>query len=507
MDPSKRSELERLFSASADEGASLEQIEELEALLIDQPELQDHFLKMVAVHVLLDSEVRKNDQKEAIQPNSVSQESDTCCGLPPNQEPVPSSVVVGSRQRESRRAVWQAMAVAASLAFVFWCGRMTGDHDSTVANTQVPISIQDHRVQQGGLAIQNSDSLRLLGELTRDTGVTSVLLPHRNLASQSQITLCSGRAWYERPSRKKEQGYLVSLRPGERLDAYIDTDAMGRNSLSIAEIDASGYLTGKTMQFNNLPSGVTKVQTARAGAVGELSEYNDTPYTKYYLFAGSHMLYDDEEQEFWRQSIFEVQLDRNGLLVLGWDDSGYFGLVKEDGEESPPDRDYNDIRAMLRISAPDYQGEGITYYPGGFEPKEYLEGETEGFAFELGSQEQAVLAVYSDAKWQNAMRVIDTDTGQVIWSDDGPPATDGVRSDRDRGVYLIENGTDSPHHYLIQGRHRPGNKGPDAPWVFNEMRVLAKDNKVAVVGFNDSQTTGALDQWDDIRVFIRKFKD
>ncbi|QDU57242.1 hypothetical protein [Aeoliella mucimassa] len=506
MDPTKRSELERLFSASADDGATRDQIEAMEELLLDQPEMQDHFLKLVAVHVLLDAEIRKTD---ATSP-SLDGDDNAANGCPipmPNEATAEEAAVQPAPRKVNRRALWQASALAASLFLMFWVGRVSNDGRTLDSEHHDLISIQDSRVRTDGLAILNNDSLELLGELTRDTGVTSVLLPHQSSSSQSQVTLCNGSAWYERPARKREQGYLVALKPGEHLSACIDTDAMGRNSLAVAEIDSSGYLTGKTMQFNNLPSGVSTVQQARAGAVGELSEINASAYTKYYLFAGSHMLYDDNEQEIWRQSDFEVQLDQDGLLVLGWDDSGYSGLIQAKEFEAPPDRDYNDIRAMLRISSPIKHGQGLVFSPPAITPEQLAPEESKGYTFQVDPHQQVIMAVYSDAMWQNSMRVIDTHTGRIIWSDDGPPEIHGVRQERNRGIYLITNSTDETEHYLIQGRHRPGGSGPDAAWVHNKFRVLAKDNKTAVVGFDDPQKSGPLDSWDDVRVFLRKFAE
>src|SRR5690606_31949567 len=46
-------ELERLLSELADEGATQQRVERIENLLLDNPELQDHYWSWMDVHVVL----------------------------------------------------------------------------------------------------------------------------------------------------------------------------------------------------------------------------------------------------------------------------------------------------------------------------------------------------------------------------------------------------------------------------------------------------------------------
>lgn len=502
MDASKQKELERVFAASADSGPTAEQVAELERLLRDDPELQEHYAKLVGVHVLLDSEIRLSERTPQLLPGGA--EPATC-------ESVATHIGADLQRRSTAWLTPSVLAtLAAALVAAFWLGRATTDAPPIAARPP-RATPADSPLREEGLVISNDESLARLGYLTRDAGITSVLLPRCSGSADQKISLCSGAAWYDRPARKRERGYLVSLRPGERMDVYFDTDAMGRNALAVAELDAAGRLTGRTLQFNNLPSGVNKVRQSRAGMVGEFSEWNDSPYSRHYLFTGSHMLYEGIDEEIWRQSDFEVSLDHDGLMVLGWDDSGYSGMLREGEHDSPPDRDYNDIRAMIQFSSADSSGrpieEAVAYFPIPEPGDRRADPDARGYIIDVRPGERVLMAASSDATWQNSLQIIEADTGRVVWSHDGSTPAAGERQERNRGTYVITNHTDRARRYLIHGRHRRPSRGADAAWIDTDFEVLASDDHSAVIGFNDTSGSLPADDWDDLRVVARWFND
>ncbi|TWT74525.1 hypothetical protein Pla123a_33480 [Posidoniimonas polymericola] len=504
MDLSKQKELERVFSSCADDGPTPEQAAKLERLLRDDPDLQEHYAKLVGVHVLLDAEVRLSGRRAQLPLDGAA---------PATCELVATHI---NADLGRTRSPWFTPSVlatlAAALVAAFWLGRSTNDTGPPAAQSRpARTAAAEDLLREDGLVISNDESLARLGYLLRDAGITSVRLPRCGGSADQQFTLCSGAAWYDRPARKKERGYLVSLRPGERMDVYFDTDAMGRNSLAIAEFDASGKLTGRTLQFNNLPSGVSKVRQSRAGMVGEFSEWNDSPYSRHYLFTGSHMLYDGLEEEVWRQSDFEVSLDHDGLMVLGWDDSGYSGMLREGEHDSPPDRDYNDIRAMIKFTSADSGVHGteqsVSYYPLP-EPSDIRANpDARGYIIDVRPGERVLLAASSDARWQNSLQIIEADSGRVVWRHDGSAPVQGARQQRNRGAYVITNHSDRARRYFIYGRHRRPSEDSDDAWIDTDFEVLASDDRSAVVGFNDTSGSLPADDWDDLRVVARWFGD
>ena len=57
MNESEHLEIDRLLSQIADEGASREVVEQLAALLIDRPELQEHYAQAMRLHMMLTHEM------------------------------------------------------------------------------------------------------------------------------------------------------------------------------------------------------------------------------------------------------------------------------------------------------------------------------------------------------------------------------------------------------------------------------------------------------------------
>lgn len=506
-------ELEDLVAAIADGGASEERVAALQQLLLDDPQLQDHYASLVGLHMLLHSQLKVSADDEQVLPmvgESAARQTDSKRPGASLSQHIDRNVT----SFHPSRYRWATVAtLAACLTVAFWLGRVSQQGEHHTVNPPSQLIAKGPRVRQKGheLLVDNTESLQIVGNLTRDAGLTSLLLPRCSCAAPNELTLCSGNAWYERPARKTERGYLLELGPGEHMDVYFDTDAMGRNTVAIVELSNSGLVIGNAMQFNNLPSGISKAQLSRAGSVGEFSEHNNTPVAKYFLFTGSHMLYDGAAGEVWRQSDFRVQLDKEDLLVLGWDDSGYSGYIRSGKHDSPADSDFNDIRAMIRLERSDDQfdepTEPLVYHPAPEEPADHVAEAPDGHIIEVGPGEKLVLAAYSDAVWQNSVRIIELSTKRILWSHDGEPPREGIRQTRNRGVFLISNNGSSVEQYLIEGRHHRGS-GPDTDeWIANDHQVLTSDGKSMVIGFNDSKAVRPVEDWDDLRIFARWFRD
>ena len=265
-------------------------------------------------------------------------------------------------------------------------------------------------VEGEGFTVVDFRTMKVLSRLTRTSLLTSMLLPHCHSSETDEITLCSGVAWMERSPGNKERGCLVALPPGTMLDLYVDTDAEDQDALAVVEMDPLGHMTGGKISFSNVREGTDDTTKRRAGCIGNYSVFNDSSFTKYFLFAGSHVLPKQAVDESWYQSDYQVQYESDDLLVIGWDDSGYSDVPKPTYGDFTPDRDFNDIRAILRFSRPGEsrpKSTGVEYIPQPQRSGTILDESDKGYIFDVKPGEQAVILVGASASLPNSTYVIE----------------------------------------------------------------------------------------------------
>lgn len=523
MSEADKLQIDRILSAIADEGASQERMQRLEALLRDRPDLQAYYARVMAMHTVLAYEFSLSDQPfgPVLGPHGPAggPESRAAAQACENLSTrIQRDLRAGVVRRAQRWGLALALGCAACLAIAFagyslW--HSSGGRAATAAVRKERLWSPSRPVAKhdGGVVVRDQRSLELLGKLTRDPSITSLLLPKANDHGAPGFTLCSGAAWIERPPSVRERGYLVALPASCMMNVYLDTDANGQNALAVAELDRVGLTTGRTLQFNNLADGgETLPPTARrTGAIGKFTEFNDSSSPMYYILAGSHMLLGGAGEELWYQSDYRVQLDSENLLVIGWDDSGYSGRVKPDLGKALPDRDYNDMRAILWFSFPGEERtiaeSAPTYSPPPLSPAPVAAARGSGYLIDVKPGEELVLAVSGYARLQNSFQVVETETGRVLWRHDGSPPGAEVEQAKDRGVYVIRNYSSAPRQYELQGRYRNADASKDSPWRTSPYKVLANDEGSVTVGFEDSVDVPARVDWKDIRVYARWLSD
>src|SRR5690606_7051205 len=85
------------------------------------------------------------------------------------------------------------------------------------------------------------------------------------------------------------------------------------------------------------------------GPLGNWSQRNDTPQTKYFLFTGTHSLRargsatGAAPSELQYVSDYRVLLDMPDLIYIGWDDSGYSTDKEHERRYDVADYDFDDI--------------------------------------------------------------------------------------------------------------------------------------------------------------------
>jgi hypothetical protein len=310
----------------------------------------------------------------------------------------------------------------------------------------------------------------------------------------------------EKSPLQRERGYVVAVAPGYQMDVFVYSDAAFQNGLSVVELDADGRMTGSAISFNNLEKG-NATGKSRVGCIGNYSEFNDRKTTKYYLLTGSHLPPHRSPDESWCLSDFKVQYDSSDIMVIGWDDSGYI----ETDAGFLPDRDFNDLRAILRFSQPGstlQSSSPVVNVARGNEGEPAVAGpEITGYPIDVRPNEALVLLISSSAGLQNSVRVVDAPSRKVLWHDDGPPLNSSEFQDVDRGVYVIRNFSANVRRYEIQSqcaRHAGDGK---LLWQDNPYQAFADGDQSVIVGFEDSVDVTDNVDWNDIRVYARWLSD
>lgn len=527
MNEAQKREIDSLLSAIADEGVSAERIARLETLLLDQPEAQDYYASQQTLMAVLDLEYSHvgppvldfgANQPELARPK--------LAGLEPDETARVDQHAGGGQTVLFANGKLTARLCAAALAAVFffglvWSVRPTDtssppDDATTVARAWS--SESSTRDDLPGLIVQDKTALRLLEKLTRHPLLTNVVLPQTDdQAAGVNPTLCSGNAWFERVRDQRERGYLVALPKGCLMEVAVDTDAGGQNSLAILELNHLGNATGKAMTFNNTHKADptdddTRIVTndRAAGEIGSFTEFNDSSLTKYYLLTGSFALQGADGDEQWQQSDYAIQFDEEDLMVIGWDDSGYDGLAT-DADKFSPDRDFNDIRAVLKFSFPHRIGsprlpvspllpETIGYAD---QPDDILT--SDGYTLDLRPGEEALLTVSAEAKFQTGFRIVEAESGSLLWADDGIESRKNRKQPTNRGVYVVRNLTDHVQRYKLQGRHKKFLATADDPWISSPFRAFDGDNGTITIGFEDSPQSKNNCDWHDLQFYVKIF--
>jgi hypothetical protein len=523
MNRSEQFEIERLVSEIADEGASCERIGRLDDLLRGRSDLREHYSRVMALHMLLDFEFDLSMQQ--LQPIVPRHERETprSTSLVDNQCMELSTRIgrdISSNVRQIRNWRWPRWAVIASAAavsallvgFAAWRGLAPqelaeGSRSIRVDATGIDQPLLNGQTPQAGLVVRDAQSLRLISRLTKTPSLTSLLLPRCPGDVAPGVMLCSGTAWMERSPTQRERGYVVALAPGCQMDVYVYTDASFQNGLTVVELDDDGRMTGGAISFSNLEKRDSTTTERRIGCIGNYSEFNDRSTPKYYLLTGTHRTPKHEADEMWRLSDFTVQYNSSDIMVIGWDDNGYV----EDETGFAPDRDFNDVRAVLRFSRPAGslpQSATVRYAPDIERDLPLADAKVTGFPLEVKPGEALVMMVSSSARLPNTFRVVDSKTRQIIWLGDAPPADADGPQDEDRGVYVIRNFGPSVRHYEIQAQHVSAGSEPERPqWSDSPYRTFEDGDRSVIIGFEDNITVPVNVDWNDIRVYARWLSD
>lgn len=479
--------LERLLSELADEGASRELVEKIEALLIDRPDLQDHYWSWMDIHVALGVE------RTAIlgESETVSQLT-SLAELDNNSEP--EAARLSGTQSKSVQPRWfpPALAIAACVALGF----LALPADWWDSNATLPSSNSASSSMSGTWRIPKITRVSWEGPFFAGPEHAD------NSASPVRAGLVS-LGIVDGPSAN---GYVLQLEPGASAELLMAADAYAENNLTVTELRPDGTPVLRNVSFNNFGAGMIPPNdaqskgTRRFGLIGTWSVYNDSDEPKHYLLNGIHKVDDPDAPDFNSDSEFllsdmVVLLEEPELVLIGWDDGGVDPDDAIDGVDS--DGDYDDITVVIRITG------GSDSSPEPAQPKRVyswpsLANETPQSSgctkheFSLEPGDVVALKVASHAEFTNSLYLMDVETDEVLWS---------TRSTRpgtmNLGAVAVHNTSESRMNLAVYCEHSATPPNGKAHWKCSDMEIVHEQPSCTILGFED---LSAGDDFDDIKV-------
>lgn len=508
MESKEQQTIDRLVSAIIDEGAQADTVQELEAVLMDRPDLQAYYSRVIATHFMLSGEL--SNPLVAFSPLVPSTASCAIADVTATSlcEP-PAGWLEGRGEqddlalRKRRGLYWSAAAglltLGASLLLAFWLGVIGGAKTETASGQWV------HDELNRLFCSEDTEAAKTFSQLTRTATPTRLLLPASSADDRVTPRLTSGVAWMEYSAGNRERGRVFALPPGARMDVFIDSDASTQNTLSIVELDIKGSAAGLNYSVSNLGDD-DESWTAQDGWLGNFSQINKSESTKYYLFAASHMVESVEGDTSWAPSDFKHFIDSDGLAIIGWDDNTYSAVTSSEMlPEKFHDYDYDDIRAIVRFS---HAGQSLPrkqvleYLPLPSSSGSFADSMDAGSDLKVAAGQEAYLIVSGWAKLQNALQVVEQPSGKVIWRHDGY-SLDWPMQPINRGVYVVRNNSKDDLSYKLQAScfNRDGKK----QWRPIPHKQLVESAERIVVGFEDLPEADDELDWNDVRVVVYRF--
>jgi hypothetical protein len=483
MDSQKERQLERLVSTICDDGATAQDLQELESLLVNDPELQDRYWQLMSTHIALGVAVSCDTNKSL--PGPIAGPGQSQSLAPPSW-----------RSRLSNDPYLRFFSYAAALLLL---GLGVGiwslfGHELLVAitrgtNPQATNWVVDRiptvtRVSWNGPTFSNDDDQWQL--IDGDE---------------------AGRVSLQVKQAPSANGYLLCLPPDTNVELIATFDATGENCLSVVELVANDIQPVEKATFNNCgvgpkPWDANPTAQKRYGVLGRWFERNTTSSPRYFLLTGSHKLANPKPDQDWQLSEMAVLLERDGIIQIGWDDSGPAPGGKD--EAYLQDDDFDDLAATLFLApagpapsskqAVEFVGENRDVVP------RVVPQSNDAFRINLAPGEVAVFKAASWAAAPNALFLTHAATGSVYWSTSNTNAMNEVTRSRDLGAAALRNNSATSQEFLLFAAHH-ASKGVEADqqWQSSERKVFFEQPGYVILGFEDQ---GQDNDFDDVRVSV-----
>ena len=469
---------------------------QLETQLLDSPEAQTRYLSAMNLHLELQSEMGKPTADDAASGPPKDHFAGAASEFSPDHDNFvavddfteanqPDPRRLSGVERLSRVERWRSPMVAVAAVLLVGLGMgLMASFDRWPSTHRGGETIADQRANRHGdlaigpLGVREPATLQRISRVTRTSAITRLDLP------RAKGRLASGTAWLRRAARADQSGYVQCLAPGQKMNVAVDANALIYNSLSIIELDGEGLATGNQMFFSNLP----ETETPRLDWVSKprnLGQYvvtNDSPADRFFLFAAAHVGQSGAVSGLWNQSDFEVKYRSSSLLVVGWDDMGTTA-INPDGETGIPDRDFDDMRAIVTIDDANVStatGDSFSSTPW-IVHHDDIESDR---AIELTVRpKQRVVAIVSSTTRQPVrLRVTTSSDGQVRWQ----PAAGNLLFDKNKtplsGTAVLRAIDGRETSYRIVGQQRSVNESED-DWFDSPVQIVQHDEQTLTAEF------------------------
>ena len=518
MNTDHRNEIEQCAAAIAEGTATEQMLQSLAALLEQSEECQDLYAESLHYQLLIQHEISLSrvDFRSLVPAPSVpavEPDDELSCvslaalaALDEEIESVATSVASRYRRQNPVLALrlWQSAAVLAAsllvgLAFYHLYGSSPYASQSEVAAVANRPAIADTQQAGDEVVVRDNRALNILSQITRTESLSGIRLStcFSEQGPPGTLAPCTGTAWLERKYKSVQRGYLVALEPGQQMDITFDAFASSENAVSMIELDAQGQLAGGWTSFNNLYNNDIDNGKRRNGLVGQCSEFNSGDKTRYFLFAGSHLLPGDSVDSNWCQSDCRSRLQTDFMLVIGWDDRVYQSDEETAEELAIADNDYNDMVATIHFTWPEKSVDAVAktrnqveFMPAPMVERMQADKIEEGYVLDVRPGQRVVLAVSSATEVQTRIQLLDFENGRIVWRDEGVPFREGDLQTGDRGTFVISNKSDRIHRYVFQTHFHAKKDSPYDAWRTCAVMILAGDKEHAYIGFEDDLSSG-----------------
>jgi hypothetical protein len=534
--PDSRGELDSLLSElldARDAGA----IGRLEALLKDNPVLQDEYIRYVSMHSLLN--VEWNSLGAPLESLCASEASKLLPALqnasgahlrsrtplrnrsPQNRKSGQlrgAESLLSSLARTLLRLVWlpvrapSPVAIAAVIIGALGAGAMGGaivaysldrvwwsrpDTNYTPDQIEAAKRWQDaKRAEQGNL----------LGQFPiASAGLWTDVKPKLTSSNYNQGRLVPGEVDLQPFNGAAGKGYLVALPPGHGIELLVDVESVKENALIVKRVNADGTLSGHSLSFNNHEVPTRPRSEWRVGRIGYWVDFNEYDQTRYYLLCGVSKGPNFADGGDWAYSQMRPLKVSRDLMFLGWDDGAIFGIPGKSDLVFEADSDFNDVSAILRIRRPEdielSRKPQVVTTPKIDAAVPSTPVPPKSYTLHVEPRQSVLIQVTCPSGEPCELDILCANRAQRWWRYDGSEGKEAL------GLYSIDNRTDEPLDLSFIGRPLSGGKSNEP--VAEEARtplvhqVRATDADYCEIGYESPAVVESGEETDYDKIRIR----
>ncbi|QDV73867.1 hypothetical protein [Botrimarina mediterranea] len=531
-----QSELDALLSELLD-ARDPSALDKLDALLRDNPGLQDEYIKYLSLHSLLNVEW-----------NSLGAPLESLCEseaskLLPSFQGTGAGTHLRNRLSQSRRGrsrqdaetavtalarkllrlIWfpvrapSPVAVAAVILGALGAAAMGGAivaysldrvwwsrPDTDYTQEQIDAA-------ERWLEAKRSEQGNLLGHFpATSAGLWTEVKPRITPANFHDGRLVPGEVDLQPFNGAAGKGYLVALPPGHGIELLVDVESVKENALIVKRVTADGALTGHSLSFNNHDVVTRPRSSWRVGRIGYWVDFNEYDQTRYYLLCGVSKGPNFADGGKWAYSDFKPLTVSRDLMFLGWDDGAIYGIPGAPDKVFEADSDFNDVSVILRLRRPeDIELSGKSQVVA--TPEREVRAikapmPADSYTLQVEPRQSILIQVSCPSGEPCRLDILCANRAERWWR------YEESKGEEKFGLYSIDNRSDEPLDLSFIGRPLDGDQstgstdtGESAPLVHE---VRASDADYCEIGY-ESPDVAASDErasYDKIRVRVHWIK-